>query len=195
MVVSKIDKAFFLYLLHSISELMGPDFAKGVLQRIGEKTAEKLVEKFTEKSLQVNSLKELTTNENPLTIFEENIAFVKDRIFIVEKCPFRELVSSFLEINKTLPAELSEIVKIYNDEGLGAAVSPFCIIHQSFRKKIVNYIRMNGKSCELQQLGCKAASGTIKYAPENFSTVSTSEGEIADLLKDKACSYTIVVKS
>ena len=186
--------AFFLFLLDSICNLMGCEMVKGMLQRIGEEIAEKLVKDFSKESLKVNSLESLVNSNNPLSYFDDTLILEKDNIFILEKCPFLELVTAYKKIAKTMPISFKNITDSYNEEGLGYAVSPFCIIHQTYRRKIADYIRVNGETVDLFQLGCKSLSGDIKFAPDNIKSVSLTENIVQTALKEKACMYVIKPK-
>ncbi|MEJ2250631.1 MAG: hypothetical protein P8Y70_16075 [Candidatus Lokiarchaeota archaeon] len=190
----QLDKAYFLFLLDSVSEMVGPDLAKGILQRIGIKTAGEMVKKFGEDSLKVDSLEKLLENENPLTIIDDTLEVKDNQILILEKCPFAELINSYLNISGSLPPELSEITHVYNEEGLGYAVSPFCIIHQTIREEVSKHIKVNGKNCKLLQLGCKSSAGEIKFADDNIDSLSIDKDTIENYLAKKACSYSIRVE-
>ncbi len=185
---------FSLYLLQTITELMGPEMAKGSLERVGEAIAEKLLQKFGADSLHVVDLKDLTKNANPLKFFDDTLEAHGGMVYVIERCPFVREVRDFLELNKEMPPLLSEIVEIYNREGLGYAVSPFCIIHQTLRAKIVHEIKVGDKGVEFLQLGCKAPSGKIKLADQNIKKVGSSDTAVQDILKSRACCYAISPK-
>ncbi len=185
---------FSLYLLQTITELMGPEMAKGTLERVGEAIAEKLIQKFGQDSLHVADLKDLVKTGNPLKFFDDTLEAKGDQVYVIEKCPFIREVRDFLEVNKEMPPLLSEIVEIYNREGLGYAVSPFCIIHQTLRARIVKEIKVGGKEVEFLQLGCKSPSGKVKLADQNIKKIGTSEVVIQDILKSRACCYAITSK-
>lgn len=189
--------AFFLFYLDSICDLMGCEMAKGMLQRVGKAVAEQVIEKFGEKSLHVESLEELIDNLNPLTYFDDTLMLDKNgsQLLLLERCPFVELLEGYKDVAGTLPETFNNIIESYNEEGLGYAVSPFCIIHQTYRKEISKYISVGDKSVELFQLGCKASSGKIKYAPENLEITSKSEDEIEQKLENRACAYSIKPQS
>ena len=186
--------SFFLFLLDSICDLMGCAMAKGILERIGENIANKLIQKFSEASLKVNSFEELKNSQNPLTYFDDTLVLDGDKMFILEKCPFLELISAYKEISNDLPATFNTITEIYNEDDVGYAVSPFCIIHQAFRKVIAEHIKIDGKNCELLHLGCKATSGTIKFASNNIKDLSMSEDDVKKMLENRACTYILQIK-
>ncbi|MGV9205588.1 MAG: hypothetical protein ACOC44_16370 [Promethearchaeia archaeon] len=189
--------AFFLFYLDSICDLMGCEMAKGMLQRVGQSVADKVIEKFGGESLHVDSLADLANTENPLTYFDDTLTLDENesQLFILEKCPFLELLDGYKDVAGNLPETFSNITESYNEEGLGYAVSPFCIIHQTYRDQIAEHIKIDGESVELLQLGCKAASGDIKYAPENLEKTSKEELEIEKKLEKRACAYSIQVKN
>lgn len=195
-----LDRVSFLYLLSSLTEIMGPDMAKGILQRVGETIAERMLIKYSEDSLKVQTPEDLKGTKNPLTFFEsleeygDNLLIENGQLFILEKCPFGKLLADFLEINQELPAVLGEIVSIYNAEGMGFAVSPFCIIHQTFRKAIAEHITIAGQQVELLHLACKAKSGKINFASENITSKSLTEDQIKEFLANAACIYYLNVK-
>ncbi len=185
---------FSLHLLQTITELMGPEMAKGTLERVGEVIAEKLLQKFGTDSLHISDLKELTKNANPLKFFDDTLDTQGDKLFVIEKCPFIREIKDFLEINKEIPPLLSEIVEIYNREGKGYAVSPFCIIHQTLRSKLASEIKITGRDVEFLQLGCKALSGKIKLADQNIKKIGSSDVAVQDFLKSKICCFSIQPK-
>ncbi len=185
---------FALYLLQTITELMGPEMAKGSLERVGEAIAERLLQKFGKDSLNVSDLKDLAKSTNPLKFFDDTLEAQGDKLYVIERCPFIREVRDFLEVNKEMPPLLSEIVEIYNREGLGYAVSPFCIIHQTLRAKLVHEIKVGGKDVEFLQLGCKAPSGKIKLADLNIKKVGSSDIAVQEILKSRACCYAIIPK-
>ncbi len=185
---------FSLYLLQTITELMGPEMAKGSLERVGEAIAEKLLQKFGSDSLHVADLKDLAKTQNPLKFFDDTLEAKGDQVYVIERCPFIREVRDFLEVNKEMPPLLSEIVEIYNREGLGYAVSPFCIIHQTLRTRLVRDIKAGGKDVEFLQLGCKALSGKLKLADQNIKKVGSSDATVQDFLKNRSCCYGIKPK-
>ncbi len=170
---------------------MGPEMAKGSLERVGEAIAEKLIQKFGLNSLHVADLKDLAKTPNPLKFFDDTLEAKGDQLYVIEKCPFVREVKDFLEVNKDMPPLLSEIVEIYNREGVGYAVSPFCIIHQTLRARLVKEIKLRGKNVEFLQLGCKALSGKLKLADQNIKKVGSSDAIVQDFLKNRACCYAI----
>ncbi len=185
---------FSLYLLQTLTELMGPEMAKGSLERVGEAIAEKLLQKFGMDSLHVADLKDLLKTANPLKFFDDTLQMQDDKLYVIERCPFIREVRDFMEVNKEIPPLLTEIVEIYNREGLGYAVSPFCIIHQTLRAKLVKEIKVGGKDVDFFQLGCKSPSGKIKLADQNIMKLGSSESTIQDVLKTRACCYAITPK-
>ncbi len=185
---------FSLYLLQTITELMGPEMAKGSLERVGEAIAEKLLQKFGVDSLHVADLKDLTNNANPLKFFDDTLQMQDGKLYVIERCPFIREVRDFMEVNKEMPPLLTEIVEIYNREGLGYAVSPFCIIHQTLRARLVKEIKVGGKDVNFFQLGCKAPSGKIKLADQNITKLGSSDAAIQEVLKTRACCYAITPK-
>lgn len=185
---------FFLFFIDSTCDLMGCEMAKGMLQRLGEKIASSVLEKKTDTKLKVNSLEELVNNDNPLTYFDDTLFIEDGKLYILEKCPFAELIAAYKGLTGNLPSTFGLITDSYNQEGLGYAVSPFCIIHQTYRRIIGEHVKVNGKDCSLLQLGCKAGNGEIKFAEDNMNEISIEKDTITSKLENKACIYAIQVK-
>ena len=91
------------------------------------------------------------------------------------------VITAYLEIVEEMPQVFIEITKAYNDEGSGYAVSPYCIIHQTFRRIIGSKIKIKGSQCEILQLGCKARNGNIKQRPENIRQSGLTEAAVTTL--------------
>ncbi len=189
---AKNHKPFFMFLLQSITEMMGPDMAKGILQRVGKSLADSVIEKFGEESLKVNSIDELITKEeNPLTYLDDTLENQDGNLLILGACPFKKVLDDYLDLKDEVPPIMSEIKDIYNQEGSGYAVSPYCIIHQEYRKTIAEKIEIEGNGVNFFQLGCKSASGEIKYGDDNIGEVGESKDDIENELRENACAYTI----
>ena len=193
--IESINKSvFFLFFIDSTCDLMGSEMAKGMLQRLGEKIAYSVLEKYSDSGLNVNNLEELANTSNTLKYFDDTLVFEDEKLYILEKCPFSELIVAYKALAQTLPANFAEITESYNQEGLGYAVSPFCIIHQTYRRIIGENVKVNGKDCTLLQLGCKAGSGTIKFAEDNLNKASIGKDTVTSKLENRACIYTIQIK-
>ncbi len=185
---------FFLFFIDSTCDLMGCEMAKGMLERLGDNIANKVIEKYSDASLNVNSLDELITTDNPLKFFDDTLLLEEGNLLILEKCPFLDLIAAYKHLAGDLPENFNTITESYNEEGFGYAVSPFCIVHQTYRRKIAEYIKVNGKKCELLQLGCKSGSGAIKFVDENLEKASVGVDDVTSKLENRACIYTIRVK-
>ncbi len=186
-----LDRAFFIFLLNSNADLFGSEMTKGQLERIGADIAEKMLKKYGEASLAKDSFQELKESQNPLTAFDTTLEINGDSLFIIDRCPFADIITAYLEIVGEMPQVFSEITKAYNDEGLGFAISPYCIIHQTFRRIIGGKIKIKGSPCEILQLGCKARNGNIKQAPENIRKSGLTDAAVNEKLKASACAYLV----
>ncbi|MHA1147267.1 MAG: hypothetical protein ACTSR8_03385 [Promethearchaeota archaeon] len=113
-----------------------------------------------------------------MSYFDDTLSFEDGKLYILEKCPFAELIAAYKKLATSLPPTFGLITDSYNAEGLGYAVSPFCIIHQTYRRKIAEDIKINGKSVDILQLGCKAGSGAIKFAEDNIEKASIGEDAV-----------------
>src|SRR6056297_3027401 len=143
---AKNHKPFFMFLLQSITEMMGPEMSKGILQRVGTSLADSVLKKFGEESLNVDNLNELITgSENPLTYLDDTLEIHEGKLLLLGGCPFKKVLDDYISLEKNLPPILNEIKDIYNQEGLGYAVSPYCIIHQEYRKRVAQNIKVGGK--------------------------------------------------
>lgn len=182
---------FFMCLLHSVAEMMGPEMAKGILERNGQNVADALINKFGEESLNVPDLESLVNTKNPLNFFDDTLGISDGKLFILEKCPFLNVLLDFLDLHDGMTEVMNAITKSYNADGNGYAVSPFCVVHQTFRSEIAKHIKVNGKPVELMQLGCRAYSGKIEFAKPNLDKLGMDEATVDSNLKDKSCMYTI----
>jgi hypothetical protein len=191
--IKKNGKPFFMYLLDSITTMMGPDMIKGILQRVGEQIATDLISGYGEESLHVNKIEDLLSNDNPLNFLDDTLFIKEEKLFILEKCPFAQVLEDYLNITGKIPDILKEITKIYNEEGLGWAVSPYCIIHQTFRNEIANHILIGGKKVHLYQIGCKSRSGDITWSEENLTISSFNKSLVLTELQKNSCSFIIQI--
>ncbi len=186
-----LDYSFFLFLLRSNVEILGVDKTKEQLMNIGKNIADDLVRQFSISSLSAKSFKEFKEKPNPLTEFDRTLEINDDMIFILDRCPFEDVIHLYVGIVGEMPPILLELMNRYNEEEADHAVSPYCILHQSIRKEICKNIKIGGKACDILQLGCKGAKGMISFSPENIASAALTIENVESKLKASTCAYVV----
>lgn len=171
-----------------IIRISGVEVAKGWLCDIGINLGEKMCrrEEFSSFSEFIKRVKEGQTNiakiNGPIQ--------VKEGIFLLKVCPFAAAIKFYRNRIKKFAKEYKEIVDSYNRSG--GAITPFCLVHQPFRKYAGKTILMDGKPLEILQLACKSViNKKVFYAEKNLNKLKISKKKIKRLLKDYYCAYYI----
>ena len=185
------DSSFILFLLKSNADILGVKKTKDQLVNLGEIIGDSLVKRFSIASLSAKSFNEFKEKRNPLTEFDRTLEINDDMIFLLDKCPFEDTIHVYLDIVGEMPPVLLELMKYYNDEEAGHAVSPFCILHQTIRKVISKSIKIDGQACEVLQLGCRGDKGKICFSPDNIRTAALTVKDVESKLKACTCAYIV----
>jgi hypothetical protein len=188
---TNIDASFFLFLLQSNLEILGVEKTLAQLHQIGENIATGMVKQFSAESLSAKTFKEFKEKRNPLTEFDKTLEINDDMIFLLERCPFEEPIHTYLDIAGKMPASLIDLVKKYNESENGRAISPYCIIHQIIRQSLSKSVKINGKPCEILQLGCKGGAGMVSLAQANIKAANLTVAQVESKLQSTMCAYAV----
>lgn len=191
-----------LEMIKVIYTISGPGNAKGTLIRTGIATAEECKEvAFDAIDDYVRSIDELA---NPIAQFEGQARHYGDGVYGLPLCPFARSISTFTSVAGKLPAEYVEVTEKLNEPsgmtdqlriGAGAAVSPFCGVHQTVRSKLGSTrVKVGGKSLVVTQLGCKAASGKKGISQRLCEDACVPTNQVAEILDANMCCYKVRVE-
>lgn len=179
----------FLLGIKTSCDIFGTDLAKGNLVRIAEELASAVTDDLDFASIE-EFARSCTSGENPIAHFEGEIVY-EDGVFRVPMCPFAKAIESFSDVIGAMPECYGDITDTFNKEVGGTAVSPFCLVHQTFRRLAGEKVKINGKEVQVLQLGCKSGSGKTAISDENAEKVEVSRKDIEDILSSVACAYSI----
>jgi len=198
--VKKVDAGHysFLQLIKVMVDVAGPDFAKGALIRSGMSAAARTPE------LQFGSWQEyldsIESIANPIAQFEGETRYYGEGIFGLPACPFAESIASYKSVADSLPEEHGKITEALNRNskitmtlrvGEGAAVSPFCAVHQPIRSELGARIRIGPQTLRVLQLGCRSGSGTKGIATLWCEAAGVDPEQVASILDDNMCCYCV----
>jgi hypothetical protein len=185
----KIAALCFLKGIEANVKTLGVSVARGQLIRTGKLLAESLGEGKDFESMK-DFVRKSKTGKTPITEFEGHISGVEDGYFVLKVCPFKKPLELYLEKVGDFPESYSEIVVQHNNQG-GAAVSPFCIVHQIYRVEVAEKIKIGGERLCIRQVGCRSLKGEIKYA-EGYKEDSRINGrKLKEILAGNACVYSV----
>jgi hypothetical protein len=78
--------------------------------------------------------------------------------------------------------------------GSGAAVSPFCGVHQTIRSQLGSKrIKIGGKNLSITQLGCKSAGGAKGISTERCAALGVQPDTVARVLDSNMCCYCVKI--
>jgi hypothetical protein len=186
----------FLELVRTFNEFVGPVAAKVAMMHIGTLAAEETepcefatVEEFIES---------VSENANPISQFEGAARYYGDGVFGLSICPFSKSIKTYKQIKGSLPLEYQEITDSLNEPSLrsqrlkigsGAAVSPFCGVHQPIRSALGERIRIGGHSLKIYQLGCKSEAGYKGFADVWIQENNIDRSLVDQILDENMCCY------
>ncbi len=179
----------FLLGIKTSCDIFGNDLAKGNLVRIAEELASAVTDDLDFASIE-EFAKSCEAGENPIAHFEGEIVY-EDGVFRVPRCPFAKAIASFSEVIGAMPECYGDITEAFNKEAGGTAVSPFCLVHQTFRQLAGEKVKINGKEVQVLQLGCKSSSGKSAISDEHAEKAGVSRKDIENILSSVACVYSI----
>jgi hypothetical protein len=103
-------------------------------------------------------------------------------------------LDKYIKILGAIPPIHREICKHYNSNVRDSAASDMCIIHQPFREKVANQIKMGNKPIQYRHLACKARDGSVKLVEGEIKSVGIQREEIVALTQTDACVYAFMEK-
>ncbi len=196
---AKLDAGHFSFLemIKVICNITGPGNAKGTLLRTGIAAAEEV--DGVEFDTLEDFIASIEDGANPIAQFEGQAKHYGDGVFGLPVCPFAGSIKTFTSVAGKLPGEYVEVTERLNKTsgmtdklriGSGAAVSPFCGVHQTVRSQLgERRITVGGKSLEITQLGCKAGSGKKGISGRLCEGAGVETDVVSDVLEENMCCY------
>lgn len=188
----------FLELIRVMSTTAGAAFAKGALIKTGLGAAK--ASPSVEFASLEDFIKSIETVDNPIASFEGKARHYQDGVFGLPTCPFAASIKTFLGVAGSLPVEFKEVTTELNKPsqiteklrvGEGAAVSPFCGVHQPIRSALGEHVKIGGKPLEIRQLGCKSGSGVKGLAQRWIEEAGVDPKLVEKILDDNMCCYSV----
>ncbi|MEZ4219616.1 MAG: hypothetical protein R3B13_01725 [Polyangiaceae bacterium] len=186
----------FLELIRSLNDLAGPAATKIAMLRLGQKAAAEVPQQsFDTVEEFIASLQDAS---NPISQFEGAAKHYGEGVFGLHRCPFAPSIATYQKIKGELPSEYKEITSILNRPGAGgdalrvgegAAVSPFCGVHQPIRSAMGSRISIGGHPLKIYQLGCKSAGGHKGFADRWIEETGVERGLVDRILDENMCCY------
>jgi hypothetical protein len=184
----------FLELLRALNKLAGPGVAKIMLLKIGMQAASEVPEReYATLEKFIESIKEM---DNPISQFEGEANYYGEGIFSLPKCPFAKSIASYKGVKGKLPEDYGEITETLNKPSAssdlfriaeGAAVSPFCGVHQPIRSALGGRIKIGGQQLKVYQLGCKSGSGKKGLSYRWINEAQLDPDVVDRILNDNMC--------
>jgi len=186
----------FLELIRVLHATAGPAFAKGALVRTGMSAAANTpVIAFDTFDDFVASIEQAG---NPISQFEGRARHYGDGLFGLPACPFAKSIQTYTGVTGGLPKEYKEVTDEMNKPsgitaklrvGQGAAVSPFCAVHQPIRSELGKRIQIGGKELHVTQLGCKSGGGAKGFADPLIEEIGVARETVDKILEENMCCY------
>jgi hypothetical protein len=188
----------FLEIIKVLYQTAGPAFAKGALVKTGVSAAKKAPEvEFDSFEAFVESIETL---DNPIAQFEGKAVHYGEGVFGLPACPFANSIKTYVGVTGGMPDEYKGVTAEMNKPsgvtdalrvGHGAAVSPFCGVHQPIRSALGERIKVGGRRLQIYQLGCKSGSGARGLAKEWMQSVGVSDETVGKVLDSNMCCYMV----
>lgn len=188
----------FLELIKVITNLAGHSFAKGALIKTGM-TAARQAQEVTFDTVE-DFLKSVETLDNPIARFEGEAKHYGNGVFGLPECPFAGSIETYTTVTGGLPKQYAAVTDEMNKpsritEDLrvaeGAAVSPFCAVHQPIRSALGDRVKVAGRVLKVYQLGCKSGAGKIGVANRWVEETKVSPELVQRILDDNMCCYCV----
>ena len=108
----------------------------------------------------------------------EGMEYFAGYILVTPVSPFHEAIATYTRLmGELLPAH-QQVVDYYNGQVQNSAVESMNIIHQAFRKALVQRVSVGGLPVKYAEIASKGYSGEIKLAPEGWLEVLLEKGVI-----------------
>jgi hypothetical protein len=191
----------FLELIRVLHSTAGPAFAKGALVRTGMGAAANTpVIRFDTFEQFLGSI---DAAENPIAQFEGKARHYGDGLFGLPACPFARSIQTYTGVTGGLPKEYKEVTDEMNKPsaitaklrvGQGAAVSPFCAVHQPIRSELGKRVEIGGKPLRVIQLGCKSGGGHKGLADPLIEEAGVAREKVDQILDENMCCYCVRIE-
>lgn len=188
----------FLELIRVLNSLAGPGATKVSMFQLGTQAAAAVPEQaFATVEAFQQSIKDM---DNPIAQFEGEARHYGDGVYGLPVCPFAGAIANYKRIKTDMPEEYKEITESLNQPSLmseklrigqGAAVSPFCGVHQPIRSALGERIKIGGKRLRIYQLGCKSGSGVKGLAYPLIEQAKVNPQLVDKILDENMCCYCV----
>lgn len=188
----------FLDMIHALVLQLGPAFSKGTMMRAALTTAENLgAIVFAGWDDFLQAVEEMHT---PYAEIEGPAEYLGDRMFGLPACPFARSLENYKKVFSSLPTVYEQMTDDLNRPdpgsikyrtGHGAAVNPFCTIHQTLRSAL--RVGIGETTAVVYQLGCRSTTGTVGYAERWIAEGGFSRNAVERALARYMCCYGIVL--
>jgi len=99
--------------------------------------------------------------------------------FVTPVKPFHEAIATYISLMGEMLKAHQDATDYYNGTVQNAAVESLDIIHQSFRRELVNRISVAGQPVRYAELGTKGYNGDVKLAPEGWLEVILEKAQLS----------------
>jgi hypothetical protein len=191
----------FLQLVQVITATAGANFAKGTLIKTGTSSASHFEDESYESwEAFVRALEVL---ECSIARFEGRATHFGDGVFGLPACPFASSIKTYNAVIGSPPRDYASVTEELNRDspitselriGDGAAVSPFCAVHQSIRRTLGRKITIAAKRAAVYQLGCKSRSGVKGISKKQCEAASVPISLVERVLDSNMCCYRVLLE-
>jgi len=100
-------------------------------------------------------------------------------VLVTPVSPFHEAIATYISLmGEMLPAH-QEAVFYYNARVQNSAVESMNVLHQAFRKALVQRVSVGGQAVKYAELAAKGYDGNIVFAPEGWLEVLMEKAQIS----------------
>ena len=100
-------------------------------------------------------------------------------VLVTPVSPFHEAMATYISLmGELLPAH-QEVVAFYNGRVQNSAAESMNVLHQAFRKELVQRISVAGQSIKYAELSVKGYDGNIVFAPEGWLEVLLEKAQVS----------------
>jgi len=192
----------FLEVIKVLHRTAGPAFAKGSLIKTGVTAGKSTdIKEFATLEDFVASAENMG---NPIAQFEGKAKHYGNGVFGLPACPFAGSIKTYKSVAGGMPAEYADVTAEMNRTshvtdhlrvGEGAAVSPFCAVHQPIRSAMGERTKIAGKTMKIYQLGCKSGTGHKGLAAPWIEEAGVETKLVEKILDENMCCYAIRFES
>ncbi len=190
----------FLELIRVISTVAGAPFAAGALLKTGLGVAKQV--KATQLPDFAAFVASVEAGNNLIASFEGRARYYRDGVFGLPTCPFAQSIQAYRGFVGAMPGEYGAVTDQLNRRsssteklrvGQGAAVSPFCGVHQPLRSALAETVLVGGKPLVVYQLGCKSGAGVKGLSAGLIAETGIESQLVEEVLDENMCCYCVRV--